>query len=270
MKKKFLLLAFSASVLASCGGEKKEEKTEAAPADTTAETKPVEDTLEVDGMIEFPSKDGLSISADSYEVIPGEQYILLCHQAGFSRGEYIETAKTFNAMGYNCMAIDQRSGEVCNKIENETAKRAAEQKLPMDYADAEQDILAAIDYIHNHTGKSIILVGSSYSASLALKIAKSNEHVDAVMAFSPGEYFKGINLEKELKGFSKPVFVTSSKKEGKDVAKLISGVNSPIKIQFIPETEGDHGSRVLWPTTPDKDAYWTAVKEFLQKIKTPA
>ena len=270
MKNYLFLMTISASVLASCGGENKAETTEAAPVDSAQTAVKTDDTLEVDGMIEFPSQDGLSITADSYEVIPGEQYVLLCHQAGFSRGEYIETAKVLNSMGYNCLAIDQRNGEACNGIENETAKRALEKNLPAEYADAEQDIVAAIEYINGHTGKGVILVGSSYSASLALKIGKSNAHVDAVIAFSPGEYFKGINLEKELKDFNKPVFVTSSKKEGKDVAKLISQISSPVKVQFIPETEGDHGSRVLWPTSPDKDAYWTAVKDFLKKLKEPA
>ena len=52
----------------------------------------------------FQSKDGLEITADLYQVENPKLTILLCHQAGYSRGEYINTAKKINALGYSCMA----------------------------------------------------------------------------------------------------------------------------------------------------------------------
>ena len=76
--------------------------------------------------INFPSKDGLSITADLYLIKEAKDIILLCHQAGFSRGEYVETAKRLNKLGYSCLAIDQRSGKVVNGIVNQTAKLAIE------------------------------------------------------------------------------------------------------------------------------------------------
>jgi len=100
---------------AACSSNEKQEEnkntdstsTAAAPEEKETGTK---DTLAISGHIEFPSKDGLMITADSYEMLPGKGFILLCHQADFSRGEYTETAKRLNEMGYNCLAIDQRSG----------------------------------------------------------------------------------------------------------------------------------------------------------------
>ena len=56
----------------------------------------------------FPSKDGITITADLYEIDSASPVILLCHQAGYSRGEYIESAKRLNKFGFNCLAIDQR------------------------------------------------------------------------------------------------------------------------------------------------------------------
>lgn len=258
------------SLLTACGSTSKEEKSEQG-ADSTSVSAVADsansDTIKIHGKIEFTAADGLPVTADSYEVLPGEKYILLCHQADFSRGEYVETAKRLNQLGYNCLAIDQRSGNTCNDIVNETAQRAKEKKLKTDYADAQQDIEAAINYIHNHSGKKIIVLGSSYSAALLLKIAKANDKLSAIALFSPGEYLNGINLQKESEGISIPVFATSSKKESKDVAKLLTAIKPENKTIFVPSADGDHGSKVLWPTAPDKDEYWNAFEGFLKKIE---
>ncbi|HLP14516.1 MAG TPA: hypothetical protein VK177_21475, partial [Flavobacteriales bacterium] len=156
MKNKFLtgaLAVFVSAALVSCGedGGSKETASDTTATAQHTDTAATQDTIKIHGTIEFNAADGLAITADSYEVLPGEKYILLCHQAEFSRGEYIETAKKLNEMGYNCLAIDQRSGEMCNDVVNETAKRAREQKKKTDYKDAEQDIVAAVDYIFNHS-----------------------------------------------------------------------------------------------------------------------
>lgn len=76
--------------------------------------------------ISFPSKDGLEITADVY--FTGDKskpWILLCHQARWSRGEYNEIAPKLNALGFNCLATDQRSGKEVNGVTNETAARAS-------------------------------------------------------------------------------------------------------------------------------------------------
>lgn len=267
MKKIFLLSAASVFAL-SCGeAETKIETKVIKETDTVVvtETAP-KDSFMVFGHLEFPSKDGLTITANSYEVIPSEQYIILCHQAGYSRGEYREIAKELNALGYNCLAIDQRSGEECNDMINETAHRAKKEKKATEYTDARQDIEAAIDYVHHKTNGKVILWGSSYSASLALEIGKDNEQVEAVIAFSPGEYFK-YKVKEKIDGFSKPVFVTGSKKEMKEISALLAGATSTIKDEFTPLEEGIHGSSALWSETKNNAEYWTALKSFLEKIK---
>jgi hypothetical protein len=39
------------------------------------------------------------------------------------------------------------------------------------------------------------------------------------------------------------------------------------KSYFLPETEGKHGSKALWDNNPNHMAYWSAVQEFLAKVK---
>ena len=216
--------------------------------------------------ITFPSKDGLKITADLYLVAKPKEFILLCHQAGYSRGEYIETAKKLNKLGYSCMAMDQRSGDVVNNVINETAKRAKEKGLkPIVYLDTKQDMEAAITYVYKmNASKPIIIVGSSYSASLALLLATNNPKIKAVAAFSPGECLKGLNLTNAIAALNKPVFVTSSKKEISQVAGIFSKVKSKNKVHFKPTVVGIHGSRVLWKKTKGHASFWKAFTDFLK------
>lgn len=214
--------------------------------------------------VNFRSTDDLVITADLYQGQKGQPYLLLCHQAGFSRGEYIETAPWLVSHGYNCMAIDQRSGEKANNIKNTTAVLAREKGLPLDYNSARPDIEAAIDYLYELSGGvPIILVGSSYSASLALIIACKNSKVRAAASFSPGEYLQGISVSSSLKGCTKPVFVTSSKKEFDQTLKVIGEMETKYVHHFKPVVNGIHGSRALWAATPGHESYREAFLTFL-------
>ena len=218
--------------------------------------------------ITFPSKDDVTITADWYPVNSESQTILLCHQNGFSRGEYIETAAKLNMLGFNCMAIDQRVGVEVNGIVNETAKDAKDKKKVLTFINAEQDIVAAIDWLFAKYKRRIILLGSSYSASLALKIANENDHVFAAVAFSPGEYFEGEKfIATSVNGLKKPVFLTSSKEEAPALTELSKDIISLVKVQFIPRGEGDHGSKVLWSSKPENQDYWAALMSFLNRMK---
>lgn len=219
-------------------------------------------------MISFPSLDSLMITADEYQNNPSSPWILLCHQARFSRGEYIETATFFGSFGYNCLAIDQRSGNEANGVINRTAALAKEKKLPMGFLDAEQDIIAAVNYLYAKSGKPVILVGSSYSAGLVLKIAVNNPKVKAVLAFSPGEFYgDALKLGKTIAAIDKPVFIASSKKESAEAKVLFDGITSTEKTQFIPEGEGQHGSKALWAKNEGNEEYRMAVKMFMGGLK---
>ncbi len=102
-------------------------------------------------LITFASDDGLTITADLY-LLDKENapFIILFHQARYSRGEYIETAKEFNKLGYSCLAVDQRSGNEVNGVVNTTNKEAVSKGLPVNYADAMLDMRAAVKYVQEN------------------------------------------------------------------------------------------------------------------------
>jgi len=56
--------------------------------------------------VTFPASDGLVVTADLYMAYaPTAPMILLFHQAGYSRGEYLEIAPRLNALGFNALGL---------------------------------------------------------------------------------------------------------------------------------------------------------------------
>ncbi len=218
--------------------------------------------------VTFPSADGLTVTADLYLAHgPGAPFILLFHQADYSRGEYREIAPRLNALGFNALAVDQRSGRSAQMVTNETAARARAARKPQSYIDALPDLRAAVAWVRSQPfGKGkLLLWGSSYSASLVLKLAGDEPGIcAAVLAFSPGEYFSpGDLIRTSAANIRVPVFVTSDPYEKGDWEGIFQAIPSAAKTSFLPESGGRHGSSTLWSGTSGNEAYWKAVESFL-------
>lgn len=218
--------------------------------------------------ISFPAKDGLEVTADLYFLSSDKPYVILLHQARYSRGEYLEIAPKIVNLGYNCLAVDLRSGNEVNGVVNETAKRAKEKGLPQNYTDAMPDIEAAIAYVKRQTNLPFVLWGSSYSASLALIQTAKDLRTKAVVAFSPGEYFDTPEfVSSKIKDISVPVIVLSSKAECSSAKGLIEAIKrQDLVTQFCPTDKGKHGSSALWKTNPSCSDYWLAITMFFGKL----
>lgn len=190
--------------------------------------------------VSFQSVDGLKITADLYLKDYQLPFILLFHQGESSRGEFTEIAARLLKLEYNCLAVDLRAGEKMNYITNETAERARKENIPNTYLDARRDIVASMKYVQKYNKKPVILFGSSYSASLSLILANSSDSVKAVIAFSPGEFFRPeIIVKNEITGLSKPIFVSSSDIEYEYIEEMLSGVPDSNKhIYRPPEGKG--------------------------------
>lgn len=220
--------------------------------------------------ITFKSDDGLTITADLYlEHDTKAPFIILYHQAGYSRGEYRTIAPKLNAMGFNCMAVDQRSGDQVNGVINQTHREAVSKGMETQYLDAIPDIEAAYLYVKfGIKPEKIILWGSSYSAAIMFYMGNVHHtNLDGILSFAPGSYFKINN--KELKSYAAkitcPVFVTSARSEYKNWKEMYDSVLSE-KMYFLPQSEGKHGSKALWSDNPNNLEYWNAVEEFLNSL----
>ena len=226
--------------------------------------------------VDFPTAGGILARADLY--VPknkSSSLIILFHQAGWSRGEYRDIAPKLVALGYQVMAVDQRSGKAVNGVPNETHRRAAKKNAGTDYLDAYADLQAALRYATRRLkARRIIVWGSSYSASLVFRLASEYpDDVAALLAFSPGEYFQKKHGKEYIQGFARnvkrPIFVTSSKAERDKAKPIFDAAPAEKKILFTPASLGQHGSRALWDKWSDSDVYWSAVNAFLREYAPP-
>jgi predicted alpha/beta hydrolase len=252
---KVLALVF----LFACGGSHK-------PACGVATTAPTPNGVRE---LHFPAGDGVAVTADLYMAHPaGAPMIVLFHQAGYSRGEYRTIAPKLSELGFNALAVDARSGEAVNGVGNATAASACALGKPTNYVDAIADLKAAVAQARTLGTGELLIWGSSYSSSLVLVLGKELA-ADAVLSFSPGEYFDDQGKPKtwvadNAKTLAVPVFITSAKEEASAWAPIAKAIDPTKLTTFVPDTRGHHGSSALWPTQPDRDAYWTAVAAFLK------
>lgn len=218
--------------------------------------------------VKFPSKDGVTITADMYEANPDYPWIVLFHKAQSSRGEFQRIAIKLNKLELNCMAVDLRSGKEANFIVNETYVLAKNTELGTEYLDAEIDMRAAIQKAYIIARKPVIIFGSSYSASLAIKLGAEMSQVKAVVAFSPGEYFgKKLDVAKAARGLTKPTFIACGSDEKGYTDPIANAIRSKKKIYFAPPKGGAHGAACLDKGTDGETEYWIQMINFIQSVK---
>jgi alpha-beta hydrolase superfamily lysophospholipase len=220
--------------------------------------------------ITFKAKDGVTITADLYmkHADVTKPFIVLYHQSQSSRGEYREIAPKLNKLGFNCMAIDQRSGDGKNDVDNQTVMDALEKDKEIEHTDAEIDLVSALEYARSHYAKGkLIGWGSSYSSALILKIAGDDLGImDGVMAFSPAEYFlPRVNIAASAKQIKILVFVAAAKDEERRLRLIYDVITSP-KTLFLPVVKGAHGSSALYEEQEESKQYWEAVEAFLKSF----
>lgn len=223
--------------------------------------------------VTFPSGDGLTITADVYapHKSPETPFLVLSHQARWSRGEFLRIAPWLNELGYNCMAIDLRAGKTILGITNETAHRAKQKDKDTYCCASQPDIVAAINYAReHHADGKLILLGSSFSASLALRIAGENpELVDGVAAFSPGEFFTSEDKRSDwteqaaAKIKTIPTFIAWAANESDKWRDIAEAIKCKDLVVFVPESGGCHGARALWEESERSDEYRQALRAFL-------
>ncbi|MEQ9335298.1 alpha/beta fold hydrolase [Thalassobaculum sp.] len=212
--------------------------------------------------------DGVPVTADVYAgPDAGAPWIVLAHMAGASRGEYREIAPRLNRLGYNAVALDQRSGSGFAGIPNETAAAGRARGMRQDYVSAIPDIEAGIAYARSRTGGPVLLWGSSYSAALALWLAGEYPTlVEGVVAVSPGEYLAGHSVVDAAPGIAVPLLIVSPPDEVAQWRPIYEAVPHDRKAHFSPDRGGRHGSSALVPSlSPGSEACWRAVETFLAR-----
>ncbi len=222
--------------------------------------------------VNFLSSDGLKVYADLYSGTNKRgPLIILYHQAGYSRGEFRNIAPRLVDLGFNVLAVDLRSGDILNHVTNLTQKEALKQGKSTAFVDAIPDLEASFNYVKNKIkSKKIIYWGSSYSASLGFYMAaKYPNAYNALIAYSPGEYFKVEN--QTITGFAKevkiPVYVSSARNEESEWKSIYNSITSKKQFYLPAKTKGHHGTMALSVFNDDAEENWQAIIPFLKKIR---
>jgi fermentation-respiration switch protein FrsA (DUF1100 family) len=151
--------------------------------------------------VKFLTEDGLTLSGWFIPAtIPSEKTIILCHGYGTNRTEIFSRTIFLRWRGYNLLYFDFRAhGESEGKISTFGLLEL-------------KDLKAAIDYLKREKAsfsKTIIVIGVSLGASVAIVLAAKDKRIQAVIAESPFPSFKKTVLRyaRAVYGISfKPLF----------------------------------------------------------------
>lgn len=200
--------------------------------------------------VNFLTSDGLKVYADYYSSNGKRSpLIILYHQAGYSRGEFRNIAPRLVDLGFNVLAVDLRSGDMLNQVTNLTQKEALKQGKSTSFVDVIPDLEATYDYTKNKLkSKKIIYWGSSYSASLGFyMVSKYPQDYEALIAFSPGEYFQieNKNISDYAKDIKIPVYTSSARNEESTWKPIFNSIKSKKQFYLPSKTPGHHGTIAL-------------------------
>jgi dienelactone hydrolase len=225
--------------------------------------------------VTLTAPDGVVVYGTYYPASNARALILLFHQAGSSKDEYVSIAPQLQRAGYAALAIDQRvGGALYGKNQTMAGYSQRNGGKAEDYLGALPDLEAALAWAKDKAqGKPILLWGSSYSASLVFLVAASKSaegSVKGVLAFSPGEYFGDKKMvENAAAKVTVPVFVTSANtlEEEQEAKAILSATKSTDRQQLIPKA-GVHGSSTLIAAKNPggSDDNWQAVLAFLKRV----
>ena len=209
-------------------------------------------------LVTLESSDKTKVAAYLSKAKDPQGIILLFHQAGSSAQEYTPIVPTLNGMGWDTLAVDLRSGGDLYGS-NQTVKWKGQSS---DYLTAYLDMEAALKYAMDAKYKSIVVWGSSYSASLVGKLASEHSGISKVIAFSPGEYFDDKTIvHKWYLEANVPIIAIWASGEKESVLKLTEGTNTIV----IGSEDYIHGASTLRPDKNGKhlDTLWQQIKQFL-------
>ena len=201
--------------------------------------------------VSFTASDGVRVYADTYIAHRrAAPFIILFHQGGGdARGEYGPIIPWLIDSGFNVMAVDQRLGGDRFGGTNRTQAGTGDQEYS--YCEAYPDVEAALRYVKESFDAEPVVWGSSYSATLAMRLAAEHPgDVAAVLAFSPagGEPMKGCEPGDYLDELSVPLLIFRPAKEMElpHVREQAEAFRRHGIEVFVPQF-GVHGSSMLVP-----------------------
>jgi dienelactone hydrolase len=221
--------------------------------------------------VSFSSSEGVTLFGDLAIHPESDKILLLFHQGRSNvRAEFEYTLPKLYQMGYSILAMDIRNGgELYGSVNRTIANSAMESA----YCDAESDISSSLDHLLSlDLKKKIILTGSSFSATMSIRVAADHQKdIAGVIAFSPssGGPMKDCLPDEAIADLKKPLLVVRPEREMEieSVADQLQLVKKNGHQTFV-APNGVHGSSLLVPYRVGKDVSenWLAIHNFLDQF----
>ena len=240
------------------------------PADNDSTTVPPTTSEE----ITFLSADGTTLHADLHRSGRGSAPLLLMfHQGGSNaRAEYAPILPRLLEAGFDALAVDLRRGGDTYGGTNRTVDALGHNDTP--YCEVYPDVVASLQQaLEAAGGETIIAWGSSYSGTLALRLAAERpEDVAAVIAFSPasGGPLAECPANEQADRLAIPTLVVrpSGEAEIPSVQEQLRIFAEAGHLTYVADP-GSHGASTLVPDRveggADTAAAWETVLEFLRE-----
>jgi pimeloyl-ACP methyl ester carboxylesterase len=178
-----LLLAAACRSGAPEQGEKPTPPAEPPPAPKPAEPGPTPGKP-----ITFSSEDGAALAGEVYVAAPGAPAVVLVHRLLGDRSEFqplVERLRKSERRA-SILSFDLRGHGASKEPETKPAKAPSKAELA-------RDVEAAIAQVSNNA-RGIVLVGSSFGATLATLVAFEQPKVTGLGLVSPGSGIYGVDL----------------------------------------------------------------------------
>lgn len=223
--------------------------------------------------LEIPSQ-GISLRALVWQNFNTPRaVILLMHEEGASRGEFLSIGPWLALQGYTAVAIDLRYGQTSRGLKNETALRSRQLGLSWDLTTNKTDVINSLRFLHEHyPASSYILWGNSYSASLAISLAAEYPQLcSAIIALSPnrsGDLALRQEMQENIQRLHQSILLSGAQSDLKDLQNLFLLIPASSKKLFVPQySRGNSGSSALWLQKTDSSEYRQAVLQFLDGLQ---
>lgn len=184
--------------------------------------------------------------------------VLMLNQAAGDRTPYRELARHLSDRGIASLRLDLRGhGESTNLGRFVPGERPRD---PMIW-DAEQDVIAVIDYLSAHArvdGARIAVVGASYSGEEMADAGRLFGYAQAYVALSPGSFSTASILGIDSSGVPWLFGVSHDDRFLQEITAAVQSQSRTVELAVVPGTS--HGTDLLLdnPDLAERIAVWLA------------
>jgi uncharacterized protein len=169
-------------------------------------------------LVHFTTQDHVQLAGLLYGA-GGTTAIICSHELRGTKADWSDSAPWFAARGFMTLAYDFRGGGDSQGLPN-TSKE-------------DQDLLAAIAFVHSHGAKKVILLGASMGADISLVVAAETK-VAGMITLSP-EYLFGLSND-QIRAISAPKLFINSVDDSyaDDTRQMFQNARQPEELHLYP------------------------------------